>query len=313
VEAKTILTEARRRSGLTIRQLGRRAGTSHSAIAAYESGAKTPNTATLQRIVRGCGFDITTQLRAIGPVEDRGQRGRELVEVLDLADQFPNPPAVSHPVPKSMTSLADKVIALHRTLAAAALPHAFGGALALAWCTRQPRGTSDIDLNIFAPTESARLALAALPSEVARSRKDLVRLQRDGQTRLYWDTTPVDIFLNTTDFHEGAMARASLEPFVGEMVPFLACSDVAVFKAFFDRRRDWADIEDMIVAQSIDAEAVATVLVGLLGSEDRRITQLRSIGRELRGDPPDGGRPRTSHSPGNRTRSTRPNRSTEST
>jgi hypothetical protein len=198
-----------------------------------------------------------------------------------------------------MTSLADKVVALHGAIDDAALPHAFGGALALAWCTRQPRGTSDIDLNVFVPTSSARLVLDALPSAVTRTRSDAPRLKREGQTRLQWDETPVDIFLNTTEFHYAAMRRASLEPFAGEMIPFLACPDVAVFKAFFDRRRDWADLEDMLVARSINVEAVVAVLAEYLGTDDQRIAQLRSIDRDVRrqGGPSPGqrreGRPAT--------------------
>jgi transcriptional regulator with XRE-family HTH domain len=85
-----LLRDARRRSGLTLRQLARRARTSHSAIAAYESGAKSPNSETLRRLVRACGFEIEQRLRPIGPFENRAQRGRELVEVLDLADEFPS-------------------------------------------------------------------------------------------------------------------------------------------------------------------------------------------------------------------------------
>jgi transcriptional regulator with XRE-family HTH domain len=86
----TLLRDARHRSGLTIRQLACRARTSHSAIAAYESGAKSPNSATLWRLVRACGFEIEPLLRPIAPFEDRPQRGRELVEVLDLAGEFPS-------------------------------------------------------------------------------------------------------------------------------------------------------------------------------------------------------------------------------
>lgn len=92
-----MIAEARRRSGLTIRQLARRAATSHSAIAAYESGAKTPNTATLERLVLACGFDIHVELLPRAPFEDRARRGRELLEVIDLADQFPS--AHRRPVP----------------------------------------------------------------------------------------------------------------------------------------------------------------------------------------------------------------------
>ena len=179
-----------------------------------------------------------------------------------------------------MTSLAEKVVALHRALDQAELPHAFGGALALAWCTQQPRGTADIDVNVFVPTTKVAQVRAALPDEVAWTATDTRALKRDGQTRLYWDTTPVDVFLNTSDFHESAVPRVSLEPFAGEMLPFLSCFDLAVFKAFFDRRRDWADLEDMLVAGSVDVDAVAATLATYLGPDDARITKLQALAQE---------------------------------
>jgi hypothetical protein len=40
--------------------------------------------------VKACGFDIEAQLRPVAQFEDRARRGRELLEVLDLADQFPS-------------------------------------------------------------------------------------------------------------------------------------------------------------------------------------------------------------------------------
>jgi hypothetical protein len=65
------------------------------------------------------------------------------------------------------------------------------------------------------------------------------------------------------------------------MIPFLGCSDLAVFKAFFDRRRDWADIEDMLTARSVDVGAVAAALAEHLGSDDGRIAKLRAIEHEV--------------------------------
>ena len=38
----------------------------------------------------------------------------------------------------------------------------------------------------------------------ARSARDIARCATDGQVRLWWDTTPVDVFTNTTEFHRGA-------------------------------------------------------------------------------------------------------------
>jgi len=179
-----------------------------------------------------------------------------------------------------VTTLAEKVVALHHALDTAELPHAFGGALALAWCTRQPRGTADIDVNVFVPTRRTTTLRAALPSEVAWTAADTRQLKRDGQTRLYWDTTPVDVFLNTTDFHESVVERISYEPFAGEMLPFLSCFDLAVFKAFFDRRRDWADLEEMLTAGSLDIDTVIETLTSYLGAGDERIEKLRALHAE---------------------------------
>jgi transcriptional regulator with XRE-family HTH domain len=89
VDAAVIVRRARRRSGLSLRALAVRAGTSHSALAAYESGRKVPTVETLDRIVRAAGFELGVELTpAVGGI-DRDARGRELAEVLDLAEQFP--------------------------------------------------------------------------------------------------------------------------------------------------------------------------------------------------------------------------------
>ena len=46
-------------------------------------------------------------------------------------------------------TLTERIVALHAALHGADIPHAFGGALALAFCTAEPRGTQDIDVNVF--------------------------------------------------------------------------------------------------------------------------------------------------------------------
>ncbi len=177
----------------------------------------------------------------------------------------------------SAPSLADKIVAVHDALADARLPHAFGGALALAWCTQRARGTIDIDLNVFIPAAEAPRVLAALPKGVTHDEADLAPLLADGQTRLWWDTTPIDLFLDTTPFHAAVGRRVRTEPFGGREVPFLSCRDLAVFKAFVDRTKDWADLEEMATAGTLDVEAVAGVLVRYLGAGDQRITRLLSL------------------------------------
>lgn len=173
--------------------------------------------------------------------------------------------------------LPAKMLAVHACLREARLAHAFGGALALAWCTQQARGTIDLDVNVFVDPEATDEALAALPDEVVATAEDRSLLERDGQARLWWDSTPVDLFLNTTEFHAEVAARVRWEPFAGSELPFLACTDLAVFKAFFDRTKDWADLEAMRDAGTLDVAAVAGVLAVFLGPDDGRVARLLSL------------------------------------
>ncbi len=178
-----------------------------------------------------------------------------------------------------MTSLGlpAKIVAINGSLTEAGVPHAFGGALALAWCTERARGTIDVDVNAFVDVSHTDEVLAALPPEVTATDADRELLRRDGQARLWWDQSPLDLFLNTTEFHESAAGRARWEPFGDKMLPFLACADLAVFKAFFNRTRDWADLEEMAAAGTLDFDRVVGVLVRYLGADDERVARLRAL------------------------------------
>ncbi len=88
--ASSTLALVRRRSGMSLRELARRAGTSHATLHAYESGAKEPRVDTVLRIVAAAGFALELEL---APRPDAGveriAKGRELEAVLDLAAAFP--------------------------------------------------------------------------------------------------------------------------------------------------------------------------------------------------------------------------------
>jgi hypothetical protein len=182
-----------------------------------------------------------------------------------------------------MTSIVDKIVELHRALAEAEIPHAFGGALALAWCTEQARGTVDIDVNLFVDASQSDVVIAALPATVEVTEIGLQQIKRVGQTRLWWQKTPLDLFFNTAPFHEDAARRSRIEAFAGEQVPFLACRDIAVFKAFFDRDKDWVDLGEMANAGTLDFEAVLGVITLYLGGDDHRVARLRAMAIEAAG------------------------------
>ena len=88
VAART-LAEARARAGLSLREVARRAGTSHATLHAYETGAKSPSAATFLRLLDACGFAVDLVLSPRIRWQDGIYRGDELESVLDLAAQFP--------------------------------------------------------------------------------------------------------------------------------------------------------------------------------------------------------------------------------
>jgi pimeloyl-ACP methyl ester carboxylesterase len=171
-------------------------------------------------------------------------------------------------------TLQAKLLAIHGALQAAGIGHAFGGAIALAYATLNPRGTSDIDVNIFAPAPSAEAALAVLPDAIAVPDDTAQRIATDGQARLWWDGTPIDLFFDYVALHAQAARNVRMVDFEGERIPVLAPTELAVFKAMFDRTQDWADIEAMIGAQTLDLSAVRATLSGLVDRDDPRFARL---------------------------------------
>jgi hypothetical protein len=176
-----------------------------------------------------------------------------------------------------MTTLAEKIVEIDAGLDAASVPHAFGGALALAFHVEEPRATRDIDVNVFVDPGRAADVFAALPAGASWGEGDVVRVELDGQVRLLWDDTPIDLFFSTHAFHDLAWLELERAPFGGTTIPILGATELVVFKAFYDRTRDWADIEAMLDAHTPDVHAALGWLVDLLGSEDARVVRLRDL------------------------------------
>ena len=118
-----------------------------------------------------------------------------------------------HDARRDRRPLPDKVIAIHEGLDAARIPHALGGALALAYYA-EPRVTIDVDLNLFVPVERWREVVDALiPLGVDAGGLDEAALLRDGQCRLWWGSNPVVLFFAYDEIHEEMRKEARRVPF----------------------------------------------------------------------------------------------------
>jgi transcriptional regulator with XRE-family HTH domain len=74
VNAGGLIREARLRANLSQADLAARTGREKSHIARWEGGAVEPAFATLQEILRACGYQLSTRLERYVPVDDELQR-----------------------------------------------------------------------------------------------------------------------------------------------------------------------------------------------------------------------------------------------
>lgn len=261
MDVATFLRSCRSEAGLTQRQLADRAGTSAAAVCHYEQGTRVPRADTLVRLVAATGATLTWSAR-----------------------RFPADPATTEAVEDNGEALAaaldptltEQVVAIHTTLSAAGVPHAFGGAIALAFCTAAPRRTEVIELHAFvAPQEVDRL-LAALPADIGAPDPDA--FEGDGRARLWWGATPVEIALSAHTFHHHAEADLRRVAFAGiERLPVLACQDLAVLDALEAGPQDVADVAAMAALGSVDLPALGRSVDALLGDDERRARFLARV------------------------------------
>ena len=174
-------------------------------------------------------------------------------------------------------TLAGRVAAIERALAG--VGHAFGGALALAYYA-EPRATIDIDLNVFVDPERMAEALGPL-SELGVRTDDpelLGLIATQGQARVMWDATPIDLSFAYDAIHDAMSARVRRVPFGEGRITILSPEHLTVCKVIFDRPKDWVDIDAMLATgTTIDTAEVLRWLGRLVGDEDKRYDRTAAL------------------------------------
>lgn len=182
---------------------------------------------------------------------------------------------------RSEPSLPEKVVAIHEQLARAKTPHAFGGALALAYYA-EPRATIDIDVNLFVVPSTYVSVEETLSALGVGDGADPTAVERDGQCRLRWGSTPIDLFFAYDALHEAMQAAIRKQPFANTMIPVLAPEHLLVCKAVFNRAKDWLDIEQMLVSvEELDTDEVKSWLTRIVGSDDPRTERFERLGESM--------------------------------
>ena len=167
-----------------------------------------------------------------------------------------------------MTDFVELIVGVHQHLDRAGLPHAFGGALALGYVA-EPRGTVDIDVNVFVSTEELERIVSALEPLAYRPAPDGGQLPVAGVRFIHDEEPfPLDVFPSLDDRYSRAEARIVHHPFGrgGDVLPFLGAEDLCVFKLSFGRPQDWVDLSNIAAARpDLDLAYIEDQLIGLRG------------------------------------------------
>ncbi len=169
---------------------------------------------------------------------------------------------------------AEAARAIADALTASNHPYAIGGALALG-VAGVPRGTKDVDVNVFVGPERAPEIIDVLqPLGITFDRRAATtKAARDGMMVGDWEGMRIDVFFVSIPFSEEAARTRAKITVDGWTGTFLSAEAIAVFKLLFFRIKDVADLAQLIAVRErdLDHAYIRRWLVEMMGEDDERV------------------------------------------
>lgn len=162
--------------------------------------------------------------------------------------------------------------------------YALGGAIALGYWG-EPRGTVDVDLTVYLPADKPS-GLLWLLQEIGcelSATEAVQSLREHGFCRVTCAGLRVDVFVPTVPFYEAARLRRKRVELAGQAITIWDAESLAVFKMMFFRRKDLADVEQILRAQGVrlDRGWVRDRLAEMYGASDPRLAAWDELVREV--------------------------------
>jgi hypothetical protein len=162
--------------------------------------------------------------------------------------------------------------------------YALGGAIALGYWA-EPRGTMDVDLTLFLPVtrpSEVLWLLGEIGCDVVAS-DAIPSIQDHGFCKAEYAKLRVDVFVPLIPFYEQAKARRRKVQLGEQQVMIWDAETLTVFKMMFFRRKDVADVEQILQNQRsrLDRQWIREQLVEMYGQRDARIAQWDELDSEV--------------------------------
>jgi hypothetical protein len=207
----------------------------------------------------------------IGPL-GRNPRGIFLESTLPVSE--PNSPINAAIVARQ---LADQ-------LQSRGQEYALGGAIALGYWGA-PRGTVDVDVTLYMPSERPSECIWLLQDIGCKfsTTEATESLREHGFCRVKFAEMNVDVFLPIVPFYEAARLRRKRVDLGDQPIMIWDAESLAVFKMMFFRRKDLADVEQILRTQGtqFDRRWVREQVAEMYGTKDPRISAWDDLVREI--------------------------------
>lgn len=158
--------------------------------------------------------------------------------------------------------------------------YALGGALAYGFWG-PPRGTLDVDLDVFEVADRLEVVFQALVASGVTVDEVEARLSVDerGDFRGSFQGMRVDVFVAFNAYHEAVRERRVQRQILGRPMWILSAEDTIIFKVLFDRGKDWIDLERLIALRksSLDRDYIRGWLRQWVDSDDGRLARLEAL------------------------------------
>lgn len=185
----------------------------------------------------------------------------------------------------ALTDPLEVALALGAALRSHGVEYALGGAFAYGvWAI--PRGTLDVDVNVFAGPERLGEVFAALGDIGANVDPELAcrRAEDEGMFEAWRGPIRIDVFVPSIPFSWEAARTRKQVTLAGRACDVLSAEALAVFKLLFFRPKDLVDLERLIAVQgdALDVGFVRRSVVEMLGEDDVRVTEWDRLTRSAR-------------------------------
>lgn len=162
--------------------------------------------------------------------------------------------------------------------------YAVGDAIALGyWAV--PRGTVDVDLTLYLPPERPSECIWLLHDMGCEffAAEATESLREHGFCSVRYAGMRLDVFLPIVPFYEAARTRRKRLELAGQPIVIWDAESLAVFKMMFFRRKDLADVEQILRTQGgqFDRPWVREQLVVMYGVGDPRLSAWDELVREV--------------------------------